>query len=90
LFEFPCTRSWLFLRLLFIKKFSQTFLSAKIIISAFYSLPDGGSLGYIGLAIRVLDKFFRLGFSAHIFSSHGRVFEKIVKNRVKEEKKKDE
>jgi hypothetical protein len=44
----------------------------------------------IGLAIGVLDKFLWLRFPVPFFSPHGHVFNKVVKNRVKDEKKEDE
>jgi hypothetical protein len=78
------------LRLLFFKKFSQAFLITEIIIFSFYPFLDGSSLGNIGLAIRILDKLFRLRFPARFLPPHCHVFNKVVKNRVKEEKKEDE
>jgi len=79
-----------FLRLPFLKKFSQAFLTAKIVISPLDSLPNRCSFRNIGLAIRVFNKFFRLRFPAPFFPPHGHVFNKVVKNQVKEEKEEDE
>jgi hypothetical protein len=88
--EASCSGGQVFLRLPFLKKFSQAFLTAKIIVSTVYSFPNGSSLRDIGLAIRVLNKFLWLRFPAPFFPPHGHVFNKVVKNRVKEEKEEDE
>jgi hypothetical protein len=89
-FEPPWLSSWLFLRLLFFKKFFQAFLRTKIIVFPFDSLPKGGSLRNIGLARRVLNKFFRPRLRGLFFSPHEHVANKVTKNRVKKEKEKDE
>lgn len=79
-----------FLRLFPLKEFLQTFLIAEIIISSLYSFSNGSPPWNIGLAIAVLDKFFWLRFPAPSSPPHGHVFNEVVKNRVKEEKKEDE
>jgi len=58
-------------------------------MSSLYSFPNGSSLRDIGFAIGVLNEFFRLRFSAHFFPPHYHVFNKVVKNRIEEEKKED-
>jgi len=79
-----------FLRLPFLKKFSQAFPIAKIVIFPLDSLPNGCSFRNIGLATGVLNKFLWLRSPAPFFPPHGHVFNKGVKNRVKDEKKEDE
>jgi hypothetical protein len=90
LYEFRRLSLWFFLSLLFFKKFSQAFLSAKIVISPFHSLPDGSSLRDIGLAIWVLNKLLWLRLSAPFVPPHHHVFNEVVKNRIEQEKKEDE
>jgi hypothetical protein len=50
-----------FLRLLFFEEFSKAFLITKIVISSFYSFPNGSSPWDIGLAIGILNELFRPG-----------------------------
>jgi hypothetical protein len=89
LYEFRCLSLWLFLSFLFFKKFSQAFLSAKIVISPFHSLPNGCLPKDIGLAIGVLNKFLWLRLSPPFVPPHHHIFNKVVKNRIEEEKKED-
>jgi hypothetical protein len=77
------------LRLLFIKEFPHTFLTAEIIISSLYLFSNSSSLWDIGLAIGILDEFFWFKLPVEFFPLHENVFNKEAKDRIKEEKKKD-
>jgi len=74
------------LRLLFVKKFPHTFPTAEIIISSFYPFSKGSSLWDIGLAIGILDKFFWFKLPIQFFPLRENIFNKAVKDRIKEEK----
>jgi len=78
------------LRLLLFEKFSQAFLTTEIIIFSLRPPPDGRSLGDIGLAVGVLNKFLWLRCPTPFFPPHSHVLDKVVKNHIKEQKKKDE
>jgi hypothetical protein len=78
------------LRLLFIKEFPHTFLTAEIIISSFYPFSNGSSLWDIGMAIGILDKFLWFALPVQFFPLDEYVFNKVVKDRIKEKKKEDE
>jgi hypothetical protein len=77
------------LRLLFIKEFPQTFLTAEIIISSLHFFSNGSSLCDIGLAIGILNKFFGLKPPIQFFALREYVFNKVAKDRREKEKKED-
>jgi hypothetical protein len=88
LFECLCSTLSV-LRLLLIKEFRHTFLTAEIIVSSFYPFSNGSSPRDIGLAIGILDKFFWFELSVQFFPLHEYAFNQVVKDRIEEEKKKD-
>ena len=77
-------------RLLFIKEFPHTVLAAEVIIFPRYPFPNGSSLWDIGLAIGILNKFFWSKLPIQFSPLYEYVFNKVMKDRIEEEKKKDE
>ena len=66
-----------------LQKTFEAFSTAEIISSPCHSLFYGSPFWYVGLTIGVLDQFFRVSHSLHLFSDGRHIPDENVENVVK-------